>query len=287
MARQSKTKQSSSFFGKVMKFLLYFIVFLILLLVGLYFSAGFLIKTGVNAFLPKVTGTPSSIENVDLSLFKGQMILDGLKIGNPAGFAHPTVFELGHIMVDVDPMSVLSNKIIVRQVLIENTNATAEINSKGSINLTTLNDNVQNFIGASDKKQNTPVKTSNSKESSQKSVVVKDLKINNSGLNFGVAGQVVSLKLPNIHKTNIGEGDKKNSIGDTIALILSYFSKEYLSALANSGNELFKRGLSNVKELSQEGVEKLKQTGDALTGEFNKAKQNVTDMTKGLKGLFK
>lgn len=284
-----KTKRKSSFLGRIFKFFLYLILFLILLLVALYFSAGFLIKTGVNTFLPKVTGTTATLEDVDLSLFKGQVELKGLKIGNPAGFTNPTVFELGHILVDVDPKSVLSQKIIVRRVLIENTNATAEINKSGAINLTTLNNNVQNFIGASDKKaaDTSAQTTTDTTAKPAKSVVVKDLKINDSGLNLGVAGQVISLKLPNIHKTNIGEGKKSNSIGDTIAVILSYFSQESLSALANSTNELLKQSLAGVKGLTDESLNKLKQTGSVISGELDKAKQGAADLTSGLKGLFK
>ena len=60
-----------------------------------------------------MTKTSASLEDVDLSLFSGNIALKGLKIGNPQGFAAPNAFELGQISVKFDPKSLLTSKIII------------------------------------------------------------------------------------------------------------------------------------------------------------------------------
>jgi hypothetical protein len=272
---------------------MYVIILLVILLIIVYFSAGYIIKEGVSIYVPKVTGTPASVENVDLSLFKGQIEIKGLKVGNPAKYTHPNVFELGRIYVKFDPKSVLGDTILINQVLIENTNAAAEISQKGNINLMDINKNVQNFTQSSAKPAAQTTAKSETKSEGGKKVVIKDLQINNTALNLAVANQKTQLKLPNIQQKNIGEGKKSNTIPETIALIMGYFTSESLTALYSSSSELVKGALSNVKNVTQESLNQAKSTvkniGAGLqdsTKAVQDSAKGLTDQVKGLKNLF-
>ena len=116
MSKQNKQKQKSGWIKRILKIFMWLIVILIATVIGIYLSLGFIVKKAVSTAVPPITGTAASVENVDISLFKGHVGIEGLKIGNPKGFAEENVFELGSIMVDFDVKSVLTNKIIIKQI---------------------------------------------------------------------------------------------------------------------------------------------------------------------------
>ncbi|MGN1062887.1 MAG: hypothetical protein ACI4QM_00985, partial [Alphaproteobacteria bacterium] len=132
---KKETKKKRNLLKVFLKVLMWLFIILIAALIGIYMSLGCIVKKAVTSFVPPITGTTASVDEVDLSLFKGHVAVKGFKIGNPAGFAAQNIFELGSIVVDFDLKSVLSDKIIIRQILINNTTAAAEINKKGEINL--------------------------------------------------------------------------------------------------------------------------------------------------------
>ena len=284
-----KQKKKSSFLKRIFKFIMWLIILLIALVIGIYLSLGFIVKKAVSTAVPPITGTPASVENVDISLFKGHIGIEGLKVGNPKGFAEENIFELGSIMVDFDLKSILTDKIIIKQIAIKKTKVDAEINKSGDINLTQLQNNVNNYLGTDSSKPKAEAKkeTSSSAQSGKK-VIIKKLTIDDSTLTLGALGQTIDISLPDIHKTNIGEDKKKQySIKETIALILSYFTTDSLKAVVNSGSELAKAGLANAKAALNSGIDAAKQAGQNITDGVKNIGSSVTDGIKGLGGMFK
>lgn len=285
----TKQKKKTGFFKRLLKFLMWLIIILIALVIGIYLSLGIIIKKAVSTAVPPITGTPASVENVDISLFKGHIGIEGLKVGNPKGFAEENIFELGSIMVDFDLKSVLTDKIIIKQIAIKNTKVDAEINKSGDINLTQLQNNVNSYLGtgSSETKPTTKEETKTS-NSGGKKVVIKKLTIDDTTLTLGALGQTIDIPLPNVQKTNIGEDKKKEyTLKDTVALILSYFTTDSLKAVLNSGSELAKAGLANAKAALNSGVDAAKQAGQNITDGVKNIGSSVTDGIKGLGGMFK
>lgn len=273
-----KQKKKSSFLKRIFKFIMWLIILLIALVIGIYLSLGFIVKKAVSTAVPPITGTPASVENVDISLFKGHIGIEGLKVGNPRGFAEENIFELGSVMVDFDLKSILTDKIIIKQIAIKKTKVDAEINKSGDINLTVLQNNVNSYLGttSSEPKAEAKKETPSSAQSGKK-VIIKKLTIDDSTLTLGALGQTIDISLPDIHKTNIGEDKKKQySVKETIALILSYFTTDSLKAVVNSGSELAKASLANAKAALNSGIDAAKQAG-----------QNITDGIKGWGSMFK
>ncbi|MBO7258377.1 MAG: AsmA family protein [Alphaproteobacteria bacterium] len=284
-----KQKKKSSFLKRIFKFIMWLIILLIALVIGIYLSLGFIVKKAISTAVPPITGTPASVENVDISLFKGHIGIEGLKVGNPKGFAEENIFELGSIMVDFDLKSILTDKIIIKQIAIKKTKVDAEINKSGDINLTQLQNNVNNYLGtdSSEPKAEAKKETTSSAQSGKK-VIIKKLTIDDSTLTLGALGQTIDISLPDIHKTNIGEDKKKQySVKETIALILSYFTTDSLKAVVNSGSELAKAGLANAKAALNSGIDVAKQAGQNITDGVKNIGSSVTDGIKGLGGMFK
>ena len=82
----------------------------------------------------------------------------------------------------------------------------------------------------------------------------------------------MTLILPNIHQTNIGEGKKSKTIPEMVATILSYFSSESVKAVLNSGNELMKQSLQNAKGMLNSGKDAIKQQADQAKGALDNLK---------------
>jgi uncharacterized protein involved in outer membrane biogenesis len=235
-------------FKKLLKFIfktLAWLVGLLLIIIVLgYLTMGLWIKPLIGFVVPKITQTSASLEQADISLLSGRLALKGLKIGNPAGFSEPYVFELGEFAVEFQPKSILTNKIIVNKILIKGTQITAEINQMGQTNLLVLNNNVQSKLNAPpQKKAINKEKTATTK--STKTVVIKDLQILDTKLNFAMMGHTGTLTLPNIQEKNIGE--KKNlSLKESIQLLFDKLTLEPINEMQKSTQKMLKGALDKI-----------------------------------------
>lgn len=266
-------KQKRSLIRRLVKGLFYLVLLCVILLIVAYIYAGEIVKKAISVAVPPVTQTTASVDGVDLSLLSGKIGIRGLAIGNPKGFSNNNIFELGDIAVTFDPKSVFTDKIVIHSVTITGTGISAEMNARGQTNVGVLNQNIQNYLGSSNGSSK-PAAATQPKETqgSSKKVVIRDLKINDSKITLGMAGQTMTLVLPNIHQTNIGEGQKSKTIPEMVATILSYFSTESVKAVLNSGSELMKQGLESAKSMLSSGKDMLKQQADQAKGALDNLK---------------
>lgn len=286
-----ETPKKKSWAKRIFKFFAWLIVILAILIVAVYLTLGIIVKKAVTTAVPPITGTTVDVEDIDLSLLSGHISIKGFKIGNPDGFTAPSVFELGSIVVEFEPKSILSDKIIIKKVAIDKTSAAAEINKRGEVNVMLLQQNIENYLNkapttpAPEKEVNkAPAKDSGS----GKKVIIKDLTINDSKLQLGVVGQVMTLNLPNIHKTGIGEEKgKSKTLPEMIATILSYFSEASLKGIANSGNQMFMQGLENTKAMLKQGREALNEQLGNVKDSAEKIGSGVKDSVKGVSDSVK
>lgn len=290
--KKKETTKKTNWFKRLLKIFMWLIILLIAAVIAIYLCLGCIVKKAVTSVVPPITGTSASVDDVDLSLLKGHVAIKGFKIGNPAGFATQNIFELGSVVVDFDLKSVFSNKIIIKQILIDKTAADAEINKNGEINLVLIQKNVENYLNAgkttpADPASETKAQTkTQTKSDSGKKVVIKKLNIDNSKLTLGALGQTIDLNLPNIHKTGIGEDQKKQyTLPETIALILSYFSESSVTAVMNSGNELFKKSLADTKALLNNTADAAKQQIDAAKQQVDEAKAKTKELSDNVKNI--
>ena len=277
------SKKKFSWIRFILKTIFWLLLLLIIAVVVAYYYLGSLVKEAINRYVPPITGTTASVEHVDLSLLQGSIEIRGLKIGNPKGFSSNNIFALGSVKVKFDPRSVLTDKIVINSVLISGTKVSAELKNLYSLdsNVSALQKNVEKYIGSSDKKA--PAKTekkSAAKDSSGKKVVIKDLKIQNTELSLGASGQTITLPLPNIHKTGIGEEKKSKSMAEIFADILDMLSIESLKGVASAATDLAKKVASGAKDLVAGGVDAVSKGASAVT-------DTAKGAVDGIKGLFK
>ena len=263
-------------FRFIFKCFFWLLLLLIIALVVTYYYLGTIVREGINRYVPPITGTTASVEHVDLSLLKGQIELKNLQIGNPKGYSPNDIFRLGNVRVLFEPKSVLTDKIVIKSVVISGTKVSAEMKNLYSLdsNVSALQANVNKYLGPTSKSQKTePKKETPKKQSGGKKVVIKDLKIADSSLSLGVSGQTVTIPLPDIHKTGIGEGKKSKSVAEIFADILNMISVESVKGVATAVSDLAKQGWKGAKDL--------------LKGGTNTITDGAKSTVDGIKGLFK
>ena len=263
----------------ILKTIFVLLVLLIVALVGVYYYAGDIIKKAVETYVPDITKTTAKLENVDISLLKGEVSLSGLEIGNPKGFKSPDIFSVKKIAVSFDPKSVLTDKIVINRILVDGTHVSAEATYKNgniSSNISTLKNNVDAFMKKSSSPKSEPKaetkKETPAQSASNKAVVIKDLQINNSALTLGFLNQTVNIPLPDIRQQNIGQKDKKTTIKDVAVMIFDMISIESMKATA--------KGVQDVLKQSTQAVI------DNAKGLVDSAKEDSKNLMNAVKNIF-
>ncbi len=255
----------------ILKTILFLLILVVLLCVGAYYYAGDIIKKAVETYVPEVTKTTAKLDDVDISLLKGEISLTGLEIGNPKGFKSSDIFSVKKIAVSFEPKSVLTDKIIINQILIDGTHVAAEAtyqNGTVTSNLTTLKNNVDSFVKSSNKttttQQQAKKEETPQQKASNKAVVIKDLQINNSSLTLGFLNQTMDIPLPNMQQKNIGQKDKKTTIKDVAVMIFDMISVESIKATAKGVQDLLTKSANQVVEGAKNIVDEAKKSSESL-----------------------
>src|SRR3954465_686762 len=103
----------------LLKIVVGLVVLLILALIAGYMFLGTIVKSGVEKVGPKVTKTDVKLKGATLSVFSGSGELKGFAVGNPEGYKSPTAIQVGSVSVNVEPRSVMSDKVIVHAIKME------------------------------------------------------------------------------------------------------------------------------------------------------------------------
>lgn len=214
---------------------------------SVYLGRNTLIKKAVETAGPKFLQTTVSLGEVDFQPFQGHLMLKELHIGNPEGFSENDLFSLGLITVDLQPKTLLTNKIIINQILIDKVAARYEI-ANGTNNIAMLQKNIAGGQKTATEK-NIPAEPADlSVEKPVKTVIIKDLSVKNAKVSAAVSGVSMSLPLPTIHMTGIGE-EKPSTFKEVTTSIMKVFSTETLNAIADATAQAVKSGVDSIEKI--------------------------------------
>ena len=259
---------------KIKKILWGLVIVLVVLVIVAVIVAGLflgnIVKAGMETVGPKITQVPITVNAVHLSLLTGSAKVEGLVVGNPPGYKTPQAISVGVAAVGVNPLSVLSDKIVVRSIEVRNPEITFEGNPFSGNNLTKIRDNV-NAATASSQPPATN-KTAQAAGKPGKKLEVDDFLIAGAKVHVsltGMGGKEMTLPLPDIHLTEMGKGTDGITATDLTRRVLDALTTATLKAVANAATDIGK------------GVENLGKDAGKTAGE------SVNKITKGLGGLFK
>ena len=238
-----------------------------LTMIGVYFNS--MIKAGVEAVGPKITGTTVKVDAVDLSPFSGQGRLKGLVVGNPPGFQAERAFKLADAKVKVDLKTALSDKLIIEEILIDGPEITYEAGPSGS-NLSKIQQNVAAFDKSVAPKDAAESK-SQKKDPTQKKVQINHFIVKNGQVNLSASmlkGKALTVRLPDLHLRDIGKESGGVMVQQAAAEVLMAINKSVVQSVAGSG------------KLLEKAAEAAGESAKGLGSEAGKA-------VEGIKGLFK
>lgn len=212
---------------------------------GAYLFRNQIIASAIEKVVPEFTKTAVTVGAVDFNPFAGQAGIKSLTIGNPAGF-DGDMLKLADISVKLDPQTLLSNKIVIRDISINGVSVNYAVSSRGVSNIAALQQNISS--NAKPKANQPSANSAHQAQKPEKQVVIDSFTLKNAEVSASFAGIGATLPLPDIHITDIGKQQNK-SVKEAFADILSVFSKETLTAVQNAAQDTFKSGAKSLNKL--------------------------------------
>jgi hypothetical protein len=251
-------------FTRIMKKLLIILgsLFALLLIGGVIasFFLGSIVTKGVNAFAPKVTGTPVTLESASISPFTGSGTLNGLFVGNPTGWKSPKAFSFAKVHVSVAPLSLVGDHIIVNEVLIDGPEFVYETNFVRD-NIKDLLANINKFTrGMTGETPATPAEQPVPAGGKPLKFEVKKFRLQNVKVTVGVGGAALTLPLPPITLNDLGTAEGGITPDQIATKVLTNVLGEITTAV---GDSLLKGGgkggdaATNAAKAAGEGLKKL------------------------------
>ena len=243
------------------------LILVVLAIIGAMVASLFLgdiVKKGVETVGPRITQVSVKVDEVRLTLLTGSASVKGLVVGNPAGYKTPQAISAGLISVGVNPMSVLSDKIVIRSIHVESPEITFEGGLSGN-NLSTILNNV-------DASSKTPASTNNTAQAkSSKKFEVDDLMITGAKVHVSLTdlqGKEMTLPLPPIHLTDLGKNPEGITATDLTRSVLRAITTATVKAVGKASTDIGKNA------------------GNVLKGAAGNAGAGSSNIIKGLGNLL-
>lgn len=237
------------------KLLLIVLVFAVVLYVGAMFFLGSIVKAGVNAFGPKLTQTKVELASASISPLTGSGTLSGLAVGNPKGWSDNNAFKLGKVHVDIRPMSLFGDHIVIEEITIDGPEFLYETKIVSS-NIKDLLKNIEQFSGGQDAKQ--PV----ANDGKPIKFEVKKFRLTNGVARLGVGAAAVPVPLPPISIDNLGTDEggitPDQAAGAIMRNVLGGIVSGTAQALGNVAGTAGATSVEKTKEAAQKAGEGLK-----------------------------
>jgi hypothetical protein len=224
------------------------LVLIVLAIIGAVIFSMFLgdiVKKGVETFGPEMTRVSVKVDEVHVSLLTGSAGVKGLVIGNPQGYQSPQAISAGTIAVGVNPLSVLSDKIVLRSLRVESPEITFE-GGLGGNNLSQIMENLNAFAksgGATATNTTAPAKAS-------KKFEVDDFLITGAKVHVrltDLGGKEMTLALPPVHLTDLGKNEEGITATDLSRNVLNAVVTATMKAISNASQDLGKDAQTLLK----------------------------------------
>ena len=227
------------------------LVLVVLAIAGAIVASMFLgdiVKKGIETVGPRITQVSVKVDEVRLTLLTGSASVKGLVIGNPEGYQTPQAISAGMISVGVNPLSVLSDKIVVRSLHVESPEITFE-GGLGGNNLSKILDNVNASARTTAKpvagSTNAPAQTKPSRNLEVDDLLITGAKVHVSLTDLG--GKEMTLPLPPIHLVNLGKNQDGITAAELTRSVLDAVVSATLKAVGKAAPDIGKNAGNLLK----------------------------------------
>ncbi len=147
-----------------------------------------------NALVPSYTGTAFNLERLNLNPYTGKLLVSGVRLANPEGYAETNAFTLGSLSADVEVSTLLSDTIHVREITVDSPFASYVLDAQGSNNFDRIVATVNEKLGPKKEKK---------EEKSEVKVVIDKVTVKNVRAAVGTG----MFELASLTLTDFGKGD--------------------------------------------------------------------------------
>ncbi len=236
----------------MMKFLKLALLGVVVLLIAGYFVVAYaldsIVKSGVNSFGPKLTQTKVELASVSLSPFTGSGTLSGLAVDNPRGWTDGRAFYLGKVSIDLEPMSVFGDHIVINELIIDQPEFTYETKIISS-NIKDLLKNIEDYTGSGGQ-------TARTKDGKPIKFVVKKFRMTNAKATLGAAGAALPVPLPPLSLDNLGVAEGGITADQLATALMKNVLGNIVSGTASALGQLGTTSGANTIEKTKEAAKK-------------------------------
>lgn len=223
---------------------------------GLTFFLGSIVKAGVNSFGPKLTQTRVELAGANIMPLSGKGTLSGLAVGNPKGWSEGNAFYLGKIQIDVAPLSLFGDHIVINEISIDGPEFLYETKIVAS-NIKDLLKNIEAFTGSTaETKSGQPIKFE-----------VKKFRLTGGVARLGVGAAALPVPLPPVSMDDLGVKEGGISPGQLVGAVMKNVLSSIVSGTANAltqaGGTAGAASLEKTKDAA-------KKAGDSIKKLFGK-----------------
>lgn len=214
-----------------------------------FHSLDFLVKTAVERYGPDILGVPVKLGAVQISAQNGAGAIRDLEIGNASGYSAPRAVKVGTATLAVDPSTLTSNVVVVREISVISPDITYEIGANGKANLDAIQRNIESYLkrtGTQPEPGKQPASKSDGRKFIFERISIRSAKVQVT--NPLLKGGGLSFTLPDIELRDLG----KNSGGITPSQAASIVASTLVSRIALralSSGQLLQRGAEGAKEI--------------------------------------
>ena len=218
-----------------MKFLFKLLLSLFVLLVlvaggGTLFLDG-IVRKGIETVGTQVAKVEVKLDDVGVSVFTGKGALRGLQVANPKGYRAPQAVKVGQALVVLKPLSVFSERVVVRSVVVQETEIHYE-KRDGKTNLDVIQANVESVLLDRDKK------TKPEKKLQIDSLVIRNAKVHVYGDKPDEPPTVLTLN--EIHLKNLGQRPEGITGAELTRKLTAAVIKDTLAAMVRGVTDRLK-----------------------------------------------
>ena len=183
-----------------------------------------------------MTGAPITLKDAKLSVLRGRASLHGLVIGNPGDFQSEYAFSVDLIEIEIVPLSLLSDTILIKSIAVLEPDINYEMGFKKGVNFKRIQKNIDAYLGLEDEEA-----TEEESDDGGLRVIIEDLVVHGGKITVSspmAGGKGAGISLPTFRLQDIGKEDSGASIQEVVSEFFSALTASIGKAVKASGNVL-------------------------------------------------
>lgn len=255
---------------------------LLLLIIALYLSVDAIAKYAIRTEGSSLMGVETSVESVDLGIFRNSTTITGLNIANPEGFKREYLLQVQDFYIGSNLGKFLSSEIDIPLVQLKKMNFDLE-QIGDRLNVTEVVDHIAKDVSSQEDPD-----SSGSVSLNIRRLEIDDITLTAEGKIVNVAGGSLTASIPKIALADIGtESDSDQIVGQLVGvmmkILIQHISKNPIKGLSGLAISQISASVEAIPGLKQIGLGK--PISDAIQGIGSGASKAIGGIGSAIDGI--